>query len=169
MLALLLAALFPIALPMLLGLFLDRLLGEPRRFHPLVGFGRYAAGVERVLRRLGSHRGAGLLAWSAALGWQLRLQVQLDVQTSGLAVSSRWARMKLSPAAHDYLSPLPPGAPLPGPGQAPPATPWPTLATRNHFAVVLATVQAMDWLELHGDGHRRAGFPADGPPLWLQA
>ena len=24
-------------------------------------------------------------------------------------------------------------------------------------------------LELHGDGHRRAGFPADGPPLWLQA
>jgi len=35
--------------------------------------------------------------------------------------------------------------------------------------VVLATVQAMDWLELHGDGHRRAGFPADGPPLWLQA
>jgi len=67
MLALLLAALFPVAVPMLLGLSLDRLLGEPRRFHPLVGFGRYAAAVERLMRRLGSHRGAGLLAWIVAV------------------------------------------------------------------------------------------------------
>lgn len=28
---------------------LDRLLGEPRRFHPLVGFGRLASGIERAL------------------------------------------------------------------------------------------------------------------------
>jgi len=106
-----------------------------------------------------------LLAWSAALGWQLRLQVHLVVETTGLAVSSRWAHMKLRPAAHDYLSPLPPGAPLPDPHHPP------TLhrESRNHFAVVLATVQAMDWLELHGDGHRRAVFPADGPPGWVQA
>ena len=51
---------------------------------------------------------ATLLAWSGALSWQLRLRVRLDVQTSGLAVSSRWARLKLSPAAQDYQSPLPP-------------------------------------------------------------
>jgi pyridoxamine 5'-phosphate oxidase len=52
-----------------------------------------------------------LLAWSERLGWQLRLRVALAVETEGLGVSSRWARLKMSPAAHDYLSPLPPGAP----------------------------------------------------------
>ena len=49
-----LAALFPMAIPMALGLLLDRLFGEPPRFHPLVGFGRYAAAVERLFRRLGA-------------------------------------------------------------------------------------------------------------------
>ena len=49
--------------------FLDRLLGEPRRWHPLVGFGRCADWVERVLRRGApghplSNRLRGLLGWS---------------------------------------------------------------------------------------------------------
>jgi pyridoxamine 5'-phosphate oxidase len=48
----------------------------------------------------------------AALSWQLRLKVQLGVETAGLAVSSRWARLKMSPGAQDYLSPLPPGTPV---------------------------------------------------------
>ena len=74
------------------------------------------------------------------------------VQTSGLAVSSRWARLKLSPAAQDYLSPLPPGAPL----TAAPSRPQPDRDSRSHFAVVQAQVQAMDWLELRPGGHRRA-------------
>ena len=43
------------------ALFLDRWWGEPRRFHPLVGFGRLASGVERRLYR--DSRGAGVLAW----------------------------------------------------------------------------------------------------------
>ena len=51
-----------------------------------------------------------LLCWSADIGWQLRLRVRLEVQTSGLRVSSRWAHLKLTPAAQDYLSPLPPGS-----------------------------------------------------------
>jgi pyridoxamine 5'-phosphate oxidase len=106
---------------------------------------------------------ATLLAWSAALSWQLRLRVRLEVQTSGLAVSSRWARLKLSPAAQDYLSPLPPGAPLTG--AVPP--PAPERDSRAHFAVVLARVQAMDWLELRPGGHRRALFGADGGGQWV--
>ena len=62
--------LFSAAVPMGLALVLDRLLGEPRRFHPLVGFGRYAAAVERLCRRFGSNRGVGLVAWSlAVLPW----------------------------------------------------------------------------------------------------
>ena len=108
---------------------------------------------------------AMLLAWSAALSWQLRLRVLLTVQTSGLAVSSRWARLKMSPGAQDYLSPMPPGAALPGPGQAP----TPQRESREHFAVVLAAVQRLDWLELHAEGHRRAVFPADGKAAWVQA
>ena len=102
---------------------------------------------------------ATLLAWSAALGWQLRLSVRLSVAVSGLAVSSRWARLQLSPAAQDYLSPLPPGAPV-DPGQ-------PERASREHFAVLSAEVQGLDWLELHADSHRRAQFDAAGLGQWV--
>ena len=100
-----------------------------------------------------------LLVWCEQLSWQLRLRVQLEVETSGLAVSSRWARLKLTPAAQDYLSPLPPGAPV--------EHPLPERSTREHFAVVHARVQAIDWLELHAEGHRRAVFDAAGQGRWL--
>lgn len=57
------------AIVALAALLLDRLLGEPKRFHPLVGFGRLADRLERTLRRgapghpLGN-RLRGLIAWS---------------------------------------------------------------------------------------------------------
>lgn len=56
----------PLLLPLfaLAGATLDRLLGEPARWHPLVGFGRCAGWVERHLNRSGGSRIAGLLAWS---------------------------------------------------------------------------------------------------------
>lgn len=110
-----------------------------------------------------------LVLWSRELGWQLRLQVLLTLQTSGLAVSSRWAQVKLTPSAMDYLAPWPPGAPLQADATegAPPAThPAPPRDSRHHFAVVTAQVQAMDWLELHPEGHRRAAFDAKGA-RWL--
>ena len=92
--------LFSAAVPMGLALVLDRLLGEPRRCHPLVGFGRYAAAVERLCRRLGSNRAVGLAAWSLAVlpwvalagslhaegGW---LRLGLDVGLLYLAVGGR--------------------------------------------------------------------------------
>ncbi len=106
-----------------------------------------------------AHPQATLMAWCGQLGWQLRLRVVLTVETSGLAVSSRWARLKLTPAAQDYLSPLPPGAPL--------APHQPERASRAHFAVVTAQVLAMDWLELHASGHRRALFDAAGHGQWV--
>ena len=109
--------------------------------------------------QLRANPAATLLVWSQALGWQLRLRVTLSVETDGLAVSSRWARLKLSPAAQDYLSPLPPGAPV-EPYQ-------PERATREQFAVVTAQVLSIDWLELHADGRRRARFDAVGQGLWV--
>jgi pyridoxamine 5'-phosphate oxidase len=116
--------------------------------------------------------------WSRRLGWQLRLRLHCEVQEDGLAVASRWARLRLTRAAQDYLAPLPPGSPLPADADADgtddadaatpasaPATPGPA-DTRAHFALVCATVQSIDWLELHPEGHRRARFDANGA-RWL--
>jgi pyridoxamine 5'-phosphate oxidase len=116
--------------------------------------------------------------WSRRLGWQLRLQLHCEVQEDGLAVASRWARLKLTRAAQDYLSPLAPGSRLPagadadGTDDADTATPAggppprEPADTRAHFALLSATVQGIDWLELHAEGHRRARFDADGA-RWL--
>lgn len=100
-----------------------------------------------------------LLLWSPNLGWQLRLKVLLEALPDGLEVSSRWARLKLTPGAQDYLSPLAPGTRLERPALA--------RGARDYFAVVSATVQAMDWLELHAEGHRRALFDTEGA-RWVQ-
>ena len=78
------------------------------------------------------HPQGTLLAWSATLSWQLRLEVSLSVADSGLDVSSRWARVKLSPSAQDYLAALPPGTPV--------DRYEPERGSREHFAVVTAQV-----------------------------
>lgn len=106
---------------------------------------------------------ASLLAWCPALGWQLRLRVRVAIDASGLSVSSRWAQMKLHPSAQDYLSPLPPGSRI--------AEDQPVRRldrdSRANFAVAFATVEAVDWLELHAEGHRRALFDAAGEGHWV--
>jgi hypothetical protein len=100
-----------------------------------------------------------LMFWSRALGWQLRMQVRLAVETSGLAVSSRWARLQTTAGAYDYLAATAPGSEL--------DAPLADLGTRSHFAMIEAMAESVDWLELHPDGHRRAQFGAGGP-RWLQ-
>ena len=64
----LLPPLMPLVAAALAGTFLDRLLGEPRRLHPLVGFGRCADWVESSLRAGAPghslfNRLRGLLGW----------------------------------------------------------------------------------------------------------
>jgi adenosylcobinamide-phosphate synthase len=53
------------------GVLLDLLLGEPRRWHPLVGFGRVANAIEARLNQrtgeTGAGRAPGVLAWSLAV------------------------------------------------------------------------------------------------------
>jgi pyridoxamine 5'-phosphate oxidase len=109
-----------------------------------------------------SHPGGTLVMWSPVLAWQLRCRVHLTLEDDGLAVSSRWARVKLSPTAQDYLSPQAPGAPLPA--TEPPSH---DAVARTNFAVINAQVQVIDWLELHPDGHRRAVFEG-GMRSWVQ-
>ncbi|MDR0777460.1 MAG: adenosylcobinamide-phosphate synthase CbiB [Azonexus sp.] len=62
----------PFALPLaaLAAVLADRLLGEPRRFHPLVGFGWLASALELWLNSRLNKRtiAAGLLAWLLAVG-----------------------------------------------------------------------------------------------------
>ncbi len=103
---------------------------------------------------------AVLVLWHPALGWQLRMTVRTEVTFEGLAVTSRWARLKMSPAAQDYLSPLAPGESLQGLS--------PAGASRPHFAVVHARVVAMDWLSLNPEGHRRARLCPPERAAWLQ-
>jgi hypothetical protein len=107
-----------------------------------------------------------LVLWSRRLSWQLRLRVALSADTDGLAVAARWAQLRLSPAAQDYLSPLPPGAEANPPSEAMAAALRTAPPERGHFAVLRARVLSTDWLELHRDGHRRARFDADGA-RWL--
>jgi hypothetical protein len=129
--------------------------------------------------QIAAHPAGTLVMWSPELTWQLRLRVQLSLETAGLAVSSRWARLKLTPARFDYLSPLPPGSLLDTPGSLldKPASPLgspdlqhhaadPPRESREHFAVIAAQVVAVDWLELHALGHRRALFDHAGR-RWL--
>ena len=60
----------------LAAVLIDRLLGEPRRFHPLVGFGTLVAAVEKRLNN--GRLASGLFAWMlvvlpfVALAWLLR-------------------------------------------------------------------------------------------------
>jgi hypothetical protein len=100
-----------------------------------------------------------LIFYSRELGWQLRMQVRLAVETDGLAVSSRWAKLQTSAGAMDYLAAAAPGSQL--------DAPLADLGVRGHFAMIEAMAETVDWLELHADGHRRALLGAGGS-RWVQ-
>ena len=125
-----------------------------------------AAKVSQLLR----HPRATMVMWSPALNWQLRCRVLLSLEMTGLAATSRWARIKLTPAAQDYLARLPPGAPRTRPDDDSDdngALPTEGTLKREYFSVINAQVLAIDWLELHREGHRRALFDDQGA-RWLQ-
>lgn len=55
----------PLAAGLALGFVLDRVLGDPARFHPVAGLGRWASAVER--RTYADHRPAGVLHHAAVV------------------------------------------------------------------------------------------------------
>ncbi|MCW5632683.1 MAG: pyridoxamine 5'-phosphate oxidase family protein [Rubrivivax sp.] len=109
--------------------------------------------------QVAQHPAGTIVAWCPALSWQLRMRVRLELEVEGLSVSSRWARLALTPAARDYMAPSAPGTPLDTPAV-------PARAGRTHFALLSARVGSIDWLELGDSGHRRASFDAAGA-RWL--
>ena len=94
--------------------------------------------------------------WSARLNWQLRVQVCIMNQTSGSEVEAHWQRVNQTAAAADYLGALAPGSPYP---EAFSACTVPQQT--NNFAVLIAQVSEIDWLELGRAGHRRARLRQD--------
>ena len=74
----------PWAMPLsvVAAVLLDRLLGEPRYWHPLVGFGRLAAVIERRLNR--RTLTSGLLAWCLAVSPWVGLALFLRTQAAFL-------------------------------------------------------------------------------------
>lgn len=56
-----------IALCTVAGVLLDLLLGEPKRWHPLVGFGRWSGKLEGLLNQGGWRRARGVFAWLLAV------------------------------------------------------------------------------------------------------
>lgn len=126
----------------------------------------YADARSAKVQQLRQDPRAVLLCWSEALGWQLRMRCRVEVETTGLDVTARWARIRHSPAAHDYLSPMAPGTPLTDAHGVPVDAPHPPERLRETFAVLSACVESIDWLELHELGHRRALFDTQGA-RWL--
>ncbi len=110
--------------------------------------------------QLQAHPSGTLVFWAPDLNWQLRCRVRLEFDDSGPGVVQRWAAVRAGAGARDYLSQLPPGAPLQG------STP-PPLSPQGFFAVITCHIEALDWMEVPPAGHRRAEFSAAGA-RWLQ-
>ncbi|ARP37236.1 adenosylcobinamide-phosphate synthase CbiB [Vibrio syngnathi] len=78
-----------ISLMMICALLLDHLLGEPKRFHPLIGFGNMVQGIEKVLNK--RSKLSGLIAWLIATLPLFALSFWLqDVFLSGNTTFGFW-------------------------------------------------------------------------------
>jgi pyridoxamine 5'-phosphate oxidase len=93
------------------------------------------------------HPHATLLFWHPRRMWQVRAQARVTILHEGERREQIWSRIKESPSSRDYLSALPPGAPL--------SSSVLSTEKEHHFAILDATVQAFDSLELRPDGHCR--------------
>lgn len=102
---------------------------------------------------------ACLVFWSARLNWQLRVRAKFSIYTDGPYVQSLWQSVSQTRAAGDYLSLNAPGAPLPLADDGDSASDIQQTADADpvgHFAVLVAEVCEIDWLELGRANHRRA-------------
>ena len=88
-----------LAVSAVFGVALDRALGEPCRWHPLVGFGRYAEGVERVSRgaqaSAAGQRLRGVLALLAAVSPFVVLAALMHRLPYGFAIDAAWLYLAL--------------------------------------------------------------------------
>lgn len=83
---------------------------------------------------------------------QLRLDCALSLETGGALADARWAATHAGSRTLYGVS-LPPGTPLDDP-----AAVRADAHARANFAVIVARIQALEWLYLSARGHRRARF-----------
>ena len=78
-----------------LGFLADLALGDPRRWHPVAGFGRLAAALERRCyrpsRAAGTAYATALVAGAAVLGSALQRRCRHPVARTGLVAAATWA------------------------------------------------------------------------------
>ena len=76
------------AVALLLGLLIDHIVGEPRRWHPLVGFGNTASKLEQTANPSSAADGKlrGLLCWMLLVLIPASAVAVLVAQLSGLAL-----------------------------------------------------------------------------------
>lgn len=96
-----------------------------------------------------------LVFWCPRLRWQLRAAGTADVDQDSERVAAAWSQIAQEAGAGDYLAPLPPGTPLDEDHSEVAARPE-TSPRAHALGIITVHVQAMDWLELNTDGHRRA-------------
>ncbi len=95
--------------------------------------------------------------WSPRLRWQLRINVDISILTTGPIVESLWSAVSQTAAKSDYINPTAPGSELVT--DAKPLSINDSL--KHHFAVLIGHISEMDWLELSRKGHRRAKIVDD--------
>ncbi len=139
-------------------------------------------GVDRARRTLMFHSDARAAKVAelardgriALVGCDLANGLQIRLEGTATPRASEAERLAIWQASRPrtlilYRAPLPPGTPIAAPADAhPPASPEahdePAVDPLDgfaHFAVIDVRVDAIDWLDLAGDGHRRARFAHD--------
>lgn len=86
---------FESSLVVVCALCLDKLFGEPARFHPLVGFGRYAGWVERIFYS-SKHTGNGRMFLQGVLAWCVSVLVPLIILVGIVSVLPYVAQVLIS-------------------------------------------------------------------------
>lgn len=131
---------------------------------------RLAFHTDRRSQKVQDIRDRSRIAWH---GWnpdtreQLRLQGTATVHRDDEVADAMWASQR--PSSLDvYRRSMPPGAPLDAPEDAlddavkgDSITRADVAPGRDAFAVVRTTIDRVDWLHLHREGHYRARFTVD--------
>ena len=100
---------------------------------------------------------AMVVFWSKRLNWQLRIKATVKIDLNSDLVQKTWEKVKQSPSAGDYLRSQMPGEILNNAQNSSKQL----FAGTAHFALVIAQVIEIDWLELSRNGHRRANIKGD--------
>lgn len=126
---------------------------------------------DRRAQKVDDIRGNRRVAW---LGWdpdtneQIRLSGTATVYDGDDAVADEMWADERPPSLGVYVRPSAPGTPLEQPADGlseavrrTPLTRQDVAEGREHFAVVRTTLDRIDWLHLHAEGHYRAQFELD--------